>query len=110
VHLVYDIDLLHKFAKTYPQAALTDFIDDYCRWFKLPLPEPEEEENSTPAIESGDAEARKVAAKKRPRRGKAGLNARERRKTRRAAGKEGTLAEDVDQEERDELVGTMTVR
>jgi superkiller protein 3 len=39
----YDLDLLHKFAKTFPESPLTDFIDDYCRWFKLPLPEPEAE-------------------------------------------------------------------
>lgn len=45
----------------------------------------------------------------RYKKGKAGMNARERRKTRRVAGKEGILAEDLDQEERDELVASMTV-
>lgn len=42
-------------------------------------------------------------------RGKAAMNARDRRKARRVAGREGALNEDIDQEERDNLVGAMTV-
>lgn len=37
------------------------------------------------------------------------MNARERRKARRVAGRDGALNEDIDQEERDNLVGAMTV-
>ncbi|KAK8858471.1 hypothetical protein IAR55_002698 [Kwoniella newhampshirensis] len=107
--LFYDLDLLHKYAKTFPESRMTDFIDDYCRWFKLPLPEPEDEAH---VEESADGQATvqpsKSAKKYRGRKGKAGQNARERRKARRAAGKDGLLAEDLDQEERDELVASMT--
>lgn len=91
---------------------MTDFIDDYCRWFKRPPPEPEEEEQLaiTASDANGDTESKPVKPKKaRYRRNKAGMNAKERRKARRGAVKEGTLAEDVDQEERDELVASMTV-
>lgn len=57
-----------------------------------------------------NGEASKASKKARGyKRGKAGMNARERRKTRRLAGKEGVLAEDLDQEERDELVASTTV-
>ena len=105
------MELLHKFAKTFPESALTDFIDDYCRWFHLPLPEPEDDaapvpENQTPVINENE---KKAASKKKWRRGKSGLNAKERRKARRLAGKDGVLNEDLDQEERDELVAGMTV-
>lgn len=87
---------------------MTDFIDDYCRWFKLPLPEPEEESEDAPSAKPADE--KEVKPKKRGfRKGKAGMNAKERRKARRLAGKEGALQEDVDQEERDELVGSMSV-
>ena len=103
---VYDIELLHKFARAFPQSSLTDFIDDYCRWFHLPLPEPEEEsEAKEEKVE--DPKLRKSKAFKR---GKAAMNARERRKARRVAGRDGALNEDMDQEERDNLVGAMTVR
>ncbi|WVR06249.1 hypothetical protein IAU60_003279 [Kwoniella sp. DSM 27419] len=104
--LFYDIELLHKYAKTFPESKMTDFIDDYCRWFKLPLPAPEEEEASGEPGEN-DAAA-KPAKKSRNRRARAGMNARERRKARRAAGKDGLLTEDIDQEEREELVTSMT--
>ena len=89
---------------------MTDFIDDYCRWFKLPLPEPEEEEVVPKAPSRVNEEAIKVMRKARGyKKGKAGMTARERRKTRRLAGKEGVLAEDLDREEKDELVASMTV-
>ncbi|WVQ80586.1 hypothetical protein IAT38_002691 [Cryptococcus sp. DSM 104549] len=111
--LFYDLELLHKYAKAFPDSRMTDFIDDYCRWFKLPLPEPEEED--APAASDAGAEpsaaggeAKKPAAKRYRGKKKGGHNARERRKARRAAGKEGLLAEDLDQEERDELVSGMT--
>jgi superkiller protein 3 len=102
--------MLHKFAKTFPDSPLTDFIDDYCRWFKLPLPEPEDE----PETDQGEEKAKeeKQAKKEKAqrwRRKKKGPNAKERRKARRQAGKEGVLAEDLDQEEKEELVSSMTV-
>ena len=99
--IVYDIELLHNFAHIFPTSPLTDFIDDYCRWFQLPLPEPEDVNTTT--------EAKQDKPKKSRWRKKPGQNARERRKTRRLAGKEGLLNEDLDQEERDELVAAMTV-
>ena len=105
--LVYDLDLLHKFAKTFPESSMSDFIDDYCRWFHLPLPEPEEEDDPSPPVALKD-EPKVVKAKKSRWQRKKGLNARERRKARRLAGKEGTLAEDLDQEEKEELVSSLT--
>lgn len=105
----YDHELLHKYAKAFPSSPLTDFIDDYCRWFKLPLPEPEEEAEDV-MLPKGPEEKEASKSKKRGyKKAKAGLNAKERRKARRLAGKEGALQEDVDQEERDELVGSMSV-
>ncbi|WWC62437.1 uncharacterized protein I303_105033 [Kwoniella dejecticola CBS 10117] len=106
--LFYDIELLHKYAKSFPETKMTDFIDDYCRWFKLPLPEPEEEEEVSPSVNGEETAAQKASKKPRNRKGRSGMNARERRKARRAAGKEGLLAEDLDQEEREELVSAMT--
>jgi superkiller protein 3 len=110
---VYDHDLLLKFAKAFPDSSLTDFIDDYCRWFHLPLPEPEGEaaEDAEPIDGDGEAKPKAPAPKKGRggKRGRAGLNARERRKARRLAEKDGVLSEDLDQEERDELVASMTV-
>lgn len=103
----YDVDLLHKYAHTFPASSMTDFIDDYCRWFHLPLPDPESTEDAEPNTEG--------APKPKPKRGhwrkrNAGaMNARERRKARRLAGKDGGLAEDLDQEEKEELVSSMTV-
>lgn len=109
---VYDLEFLHKYAKTFPDTPMTDFIDDYCRWFKLPLPEPEEEfTNEQESDEKVKAEKQSKKEKfQRWRKKKKGPNARERRKARRQAGKEGVLAEDLDQEERDELISSMTVR
>lgn len=108
---VYDLEFLHKYAKTFPDTAMTDFIDDYCRWFKLPLPEPEDDAD-VEAEKDEKAKAEKQSKKEkfqRWRKKKSGPNARERRKARRQAGKEGVLAEDLDQEERDELISSMTV-
>jgi superkiller protein 3 len=103
--------MLHRFAKTFPDSPLTDFIDDYCRWFKLPLPEPEDE----PETDNGEEKPKEEKTDKKEkaqrwRRKKKGPNAKERRKARRQAGKEGVLAEDLDQEEKEELVSSMTVR
>ncbi|WVQ65903.1 uncharacterized protein L199_004081 [Kwoniella botswanensis] len=106
--LFYDIELLHKYAKAFPESRMTDFIDDYCRWFKLPLPEPEEEEETPQPANGEESFAQKANKKTKNRRGRNGMNARERRKARRAAGKEGVLSEDLDQEEREELVSGMT--
>lgn len=106
----YDLEMLHKFAKTFPESALTDFIDDYCRWLQLPLPDPEEEAEATTTEEQDKSEKPTKKEKlQRWRKKKRGPNAKERRKARRQAGKEGVLAENVDQEERDELVSSMTV-
>ncbi|ORY31409.1 putative translation repressor [Naematelia encephala] len=105
--LFYDLDLLHRFAMTFPESSLTDFIDDYCRWFRLPLPLPEEEDVAPVSSETTEEKPKKEK-KQRWRRNQRGQNAKERRKARRMAGKEGTLAEDVDREERDELVASMT--
>ena len=97
-------------------SSMTDFIDDYCRWFKLPLPEPEEETEaagdgaSNPnANATGEAALAKKDKRGRWNKKSKGLNARERRKARRVAGKDGALAEDIDQEEREELIGSMAV-
>jgi superkiller protein 3 len=108
--VVYDLEFLHKFAKIFPISPLTDFIDDYCRWFHLPLPEPEEEAVPDAPSEAVDGET-KAKTSKKPKYGRrrAGMNARERRKARRLAEKEGALSEDLDQEERDELMASMTV-
>lgn len=103
---VYDHELLHKYAKTFPKATLTDFIDDYCRLFRLPLPEPDEEaasELSTVKSDDGD----KKVKYRRPKKNK-GPNARERRRLRRMAQREGELSEDIDEEEREELISSMT--
>lgn len=113
--LVYDLDLLHKFAKTFPTSPFTDFIDDYCRWFKLALPEPDEDLSVVSKAagggeESGGAptpkpkQAKKQRWKRRP-----GQTARDRRRARRVAVKQGELADDVDEEEKEELVASMTV-
>ena len=99
---VYDIDLLHKYARAFPDSPMTDFIDDYCRWFQLPLPEPEEVDESKPV------EAEQVERKGKGRKNK--NNARERRKARRLAGQSGAASEDLEQEEKEELVAEMTVR
>jgi superkiller protein 3 len=109
---VYELDILHQFAKTFPHSPFTDFIDDYCRFFKLPLPEPEEvAESAGQAVDLDENGQPKPKPKKRTHNAKhrSAMNARERRKTRRLAGKEGVLAEDVDTEEREELVSSMTV-
>lgn len=112
----YDIDLLHKFARAFPLSLLTDFIDDYCRWFKLPLPDPDEDTDGSPdaAAAAGVKDNSQVTPAKKDKRSRwhkksKGLNARERRKARRIAGKDGALAEDIDQEEREELLGSMAV-
>jgi len=107
--VVYDIELLHKYARAFPQSPLTDFIDDYCRWFHLPLPEPEEEETDGKPAPETEEKQKKSKNWRQNRRNKAALNARERRKARRLAGREGALAEDIDQEERDHLIAGMTV-
>jgi superkiller protein 3 len=109
---VYDLDFLHGFAKTFPDSPMTDFIDDYCRWFKLPPPEPEDEPETEATAEEKAKDKKQIKKEKyQPwRKRSKGPNARERRKERRQAGKEGVIAEDLDQEEREELISSMTVR
>lgn len=102
---VYDHEFLHKFAKAFPLSPLTDFIDDYCRWFRLPMPEPEDEPLAAQDTPKDDEKKKRVRTK----RGKAGPNARDRRKARRLAHKDATLAEDIEEEEKEELVASMTV-
>lgn len=104
---VYDHELLHKYAKTFPQAALTDFIDDYCRLFRLPLPAPEEEAGAELSKVKSDDSGDKKVRYRRPKKNK-GPNARERRRLRRLAQREGELSEDIDEEEREELISSMT--
>lgn len=108
---VYDLDLLHGFAKTFPDSPMTDFIDDYCRWFRLAPPAPEDEPESEVTTEDKAKEKKQAKRDKyQPwRKRSKGPNARERRKGRRQAGKEGAIAEDLDQEEREELISSMTV-
>jgi superkiller protein 3 len=117
--IYYPIDLLHQYASKYPESAMGEFVDDYCRWYGLSPPPSDEEAGATKAGEQGKEdnegsteevkkEAQKAKAKKW-KKGKKGMNARERRKARRIAGQEGTLSEDVEAEERDELVADMTV-
>lgn len=88
---------------------MTDFIDDYCRWFKLPLPEPEEPETEEAEDKAKEEKNVKKEKSQQWRRKPKGPNAKERRKARRQAGKEGVLAEDLDQEEKEELISSMTV-
>jgi len=77
--------------------------------FKLPLPEPEEED-TPPESPTKEEDGEKKVKYRKPRRGKgAHMNARERRKARRLAKQEGVLSEDVDEEEREELIASMTV-
>lgn len=72
----------------------------------MPLPAPEEEVAvDAPAAKADDSE-KKVSYRK-PRKNK-GPNARERRRLRRLAQREGELSEDVDEEEREELISAMT--
>ena len=119
----YPLDLLHLYATKYPESAMGEFIDDYCRWFGLPPPPADEDSGEGRKVGGeggGDGEGGKEGStedekkKEKPtgkkyKKGKKGMNARERRKARRVAGQEGTLSEDVEAEERDELVSDMTV-
>ncbi|BEI86438.1 hypothetical protein CcaverHIS002_0607250 [Cutaneotrichosporon cavernicola] len=101
----YDHNLLLKFAKVFRDSAFTDFIDDYARLLKLPLPEPDEEQ-PTPAEDSGSDKKKKY---RRPTKGqKDRENARARRKARREAVRDGELVENLTEEEREELIATMT--
>lgn len=99
----YPLDLLHQYAVKFPDSHMGGFIDDYCRWFSLPPPPAGDEDGKK------DDGVEKVEVQKRGKKKAKGMNARERRKARRQAGQEGTLTEDVEAEERDELVASMTV-
>ena len=114
---IYDpLDLLHQYAVKFPESPMGELIDDYCRWFKL-APPPAEDQGGVNGTEGKESIEDETGGKKeKPRtksnrwkKGKKGMNARERRKARRVAGQEGTLSEDVEAEERDELVADMTV-
>ena len=95
---------MHKYAKIFPDSPLTDFIDDYCRWFNLSPPDPEDDLPTLAAEAEGSGAWSKAKGKKRK-----GPNARERRKARRLAANQQDVAEDIDQEEKDELLGAMNV-
>lgn len=104
--IMYDHDLLLRFAKVFPNSPFTDFIDDYCRLFHLSLPEPDEEEAPAPAAETPSD---KKVRYRRPNKSKQDAqNARARRKARREAMRSGELNEDLAEEEREELVASMT--
>lgn len=108
----YPLELLHQYPVLFSESPLTAFIDDYCRWFKLPLPEPDEDEDGEQETIGAPSDAKAKDSKDKKGkwwRKKKGMNAKERRKAKRTAGKEGTLTEDLEREERDELVATMTV-
>lgn len=112
--IYYPLDFLHQYAGLFPESPLTAFVDDYCRWFRLPLPQPDEDEDGGPGgAVSADAETKESEKPKKEKKPKwyrkKGTNAKERRRLRRVAGQHGTLAEDVEGEEREELVGSMTV-
>ena len=97
--LDYDLVFLHQYAKTFPATPMAGFIEDYCRFFKLPwLPDEDEQPIAGPS--------QKV---KRGKKGKA-PNARERRHMRRAAKRDLQIGDDRDAEEREELIADMTVR
>ncbi|GMK57364.1 hypothetical protein CspeluHIS016_0401980 [Cutaneotrichosporon spelunceum] len=103
----YDHDLLLKCAKVFPNSAFTDFVDDYARLLKLPLPEPDEEQ-PTPADHFGSDNENKVKYRKPTKGQKDHENARARRKARREAKRDGELAENLSQEEREQLIAAMT--
>ncbi|RXK41621.1 hypothetical protein M231_01120 [Tremella mesenterica] len=106
--IFYDLEDLHKFVLAFPSTPLSDFTEDYCRWFHLPLPDADDEGDENPSSEAlKDHSSIKKRKASRPGKTK-GPNARDRRKARRLAEKEGTLAEDVDQEEKEELIAEMT--
>jgi superkiller protein 3 len=93
----------------FPNSAFTDFIDDYARLRKLPLPEPDEEQPaSTEAGSPGTEKDKKVKYRKPTKGRKDRENARARRKARREAKRDGELAENLTEEEREELIAAMT--
>ncbi|ODN74406.1 hypothetical protein L202_06809 [Cryptococcus amylolentus CBS 6039] len=99
--IYYDIDLLHKYACAFPFSPLADFIDIYCRWFKRPSPEYEQEKDNASLQE-------RTQFKKH----KGGKASRARRQVRRE--KEGqdegkvVVSEDVEQEEKEEMISLLT--
>lgn len=105
--IAYDHDLLLKFARLFPNSSFTDFIDDYCRLFNLPLPEPDAEQSAEP-VESPGEKDKKVRYRRPNKSKKAQENARARRKARREAKHSGELDENITEEEREELIASMT--
>lgn len=82
------------------------FIEEYCRWFKRPLPEMEEDSSKPEALE-GDKKVED--SDKQRKRHKGGRGALAKRQSRRAHLKETHVSEDVEKEEREELFSSMTV-
>lgn len=103
---VYDIDLLHKYLDAFPNSPMACFIEEYCRWFKRPLPEMEEDFPKPEALE-GDKKVED--SDKQRKRHKGGRGALAKRQSRRAHLKETHVSEDVEKEEREELFSSMTV-
>lgn len=105
----YDHELLLRFAKVFPNSPFTDFIDDYSRLHNLPLPEPDEEQPAPPSPEGASGDKEKKVKYRRPNRSKKDAqNARARRKARREALRAGELDENLAEEEREELIASMT--
>lgn len=104
--LVYDIDLLHKYSEAFPNSPMACFIEEYCRWFKRPLPETEEDSSKTEAYERDEKAEGSVKHRKSHKGGRGALT---KRQSRRAHLREIHVSEDVEKEEREELFSSMTV-
>ncbi|OXG33946.1 superkiller protein 3 [Cryptococcus neoformans Bt15] len=103
--LFYDIDLLHKYLEAFPNSPMACFIEEYCRWFKRPLPE-SEEDASKPEIHEKDEKIEDPGKHRKSHKG--GRGALAKRQSRRAHLREMHVSEDVEKEEREELFSSMT--
>ncbi|EAL21087.1 hypothetical protein CNBD4630 [Cryptococcus deneoformans B-3501A] len=103
--LFYDIDLLHKYSEAFPNSPMACFIEEYCRWFKRPLPETEEDSSKTEAYERDEKAEGSVKHRKSHKGGRGALT---KRQSRRAHLREIHVSEDVEKEEREELFSSMT--
>ncbi|WVQ72893.1 hypothetical protein IAR50_002454 [Cryptococcus sp. DSM 104548] len=96
----YDIDLLHKYACAFPFSPIADFIDVYCRWFDRPPPEYEQEKDNATLQERTSFQTHK-----------GGKASRARRQARRVENAQGEVkeaaGEDVEQEEREEMISLL---
>ncbi|WVO14451.1 hypothetical protein L204_102085 [Cryptococcus depauperatus] len=99
--LFYDLDYLHKYIKAFPDSFMAVFIEDYCRWYKRPLPETEEDLVMDVPV---DDESKKKQSKK----SKGGNGAWAKRRVKRERMSGNYAVEDVEQEEREGLISSMT--